>query len=102
MYLNLRHIVAVSLPLLLAGALPAETKFLSQNWNEAQRQEYYTLSQGSRIMPREWFLALENEDDDKSFLRTTVFELGFLPNENTHKNPDKLPVGFAVDVDLSG
>ena len=102
MYLNLRLVFVVSLTCLLAVAVQAETKFLSQNWNEAQRQEYYTLSQGSRIMPYEWFLALENEDDEKSFLRTTVFELGYLPNENTHKNPDKLPVGFAVDVDLSG
>ena len=88
--------------LALPNAAAAQVKFLEQNWDEETRQFFYTTSQGSRIMPYEWFLAMEEPGSERSFLRDLLPELGYLPNENTANNPDRLPVGFVRDDDWSG
>jgi hypothetical protein len=74
-----------------------QVEFLPQNWQADVRQEYYTASQGSRIMPYKWFLALEVSNSQDSFHRVRLPELGYLPNNVTTNNPDKLPVGFVKD-----
>lgn len=79
-----------------------EVEFLDQNWNDATRQLFYTTSQGSRLIPYDWFLALETTEGNQSFLRTEVPKLGYLGNNNTLANPDRLPVGFVADTDSSG
>src|SRR3954470_13109879 len=79
-----------------------EVEFLDQNWNDATRQLFYTTSQGSRLIPYDWFLALETSEGNQSFLRTEVPKLGYLGNNNTLANPDRLPVGFVADTDSSG
>ena len=78
----------------------AQMVFLEQNWTPEVRQAFYTTSQGSRIMPYEWFLALEVSDSEDSFFRVRLPELGYLANDNTTDNPDKLPVGFVLDKNL--
>ncbi len=79
----------------------AQVEYLNQNWDQAVRQSFYTTSQGSRIMPYDWFMALEVSDSENSFLRVRIPELGYLPNDDTSQNPDKLPVGFVKDVSSS-
>jgi hypothetical protein len=74
-----------------------QVEFLEQNWQANVRQECYTTSQGSRIMPYSWFMALEVSDSKESFYRFRLPELGYLPNSQTTNNPDKLPVGFVRD-----
>ncbi len=74
-------------------------EFLSQNWDEETRQKFYTTSQGSRLLPYEWFIALEVKDSTELFSGDHLKELGFLTNASSILNPDGLPVGFVQDVD---
>src|ERR1700682_1762894 len=80
----------------------SQIQFLEQNWNDATRQLFYTTSQGSRLIPYDWALALEVSDETALFIKTRVPQLGYLPNDNTIANPDRLPVGFVVDTDAFG
>ncbi len=48
-------------------------------------------------MPYEWFLALETSVGQESFVTNQLPKLGYLPNDNTVANPDRLPVGFVLD-----
>jgi hypothetical protein len=82
---------------LSAAPVSGQVEFLEQNWPADVRQEFYTTSQGSRIMPYSWFIALEISDSQKSFYRDRLPELGYLPNSLSTNNPDKLPVGFVRD-----
>jgi hypothetical protein len=77
------------------GSQPA---FLPQGWTASERDWFYTVSQGSQMMPYSWFMALERVGDDKPFVgELTGF--GYLPNPKSPRNPDGLPVGFVKDVD---
>ena len=67
-------------------------------WTEAERQRYYHLSQGSQVMPYDWFMALEQGDNEQPFIaddNMTRFRL--IPDSDTNGNPDRLPIGFAKD-----
>ena len=75
-----------------------QASFLSQNWTDNERQAFYTTSQGSRMMPYDWFLALETVDGGGSFLKDTLPTFGYLPNGVSSENPDALPVGFVKDT----
>lgn len=85
----------------LPDALVENKDFLQLNnhvWTEAERQRYYHLSQGSEIMPYDWFVALEQGNNDRPFIaddNMTRFRL--IPDPNTISNPDRLPIGFAKD-----
>lgn len=82
---------------LLTPSVQAQVEFLNQNWSATERQEFYTTSQGSRMMPYRWFLALEVSDSQDSFYKKRLPELGYLPNPQSATNPDSLPVGFVRD-----
>lgn len=77
-------------------------EFLRQNWDEDTRQKFYTTSQGSRLLPYEWFMALEVKDSTEHFSGDHLKDLGYLPNAPSTLNPDGLPVGFVQDVDWAG
>lgn len=102
---NLRSSPIVSafvISLLLSPIASAQTQFLQQNWDDATRQLFYTTSQGSRLIPYDWFMALEVSDGTDLFVRTRLLQLGYLPNPNSLGNPDRLPVGFVADTDFAG
>ena len=40
------------------GTTAAAVTYLEQNWSAAERDAFYTTSQGSHIMPYAWFKAL--------------------------------------------
>lgn len=86
----------------LVSPTAAEVEYFDQNWNENDRQYYYTTTQGSRLLPYDWFMALEVADGRDSFIGKRVYELGYLPNKNASNNPDLLPVGFVADTDTTG
>ena len=87
---------------MLPGIMQGQIQFLKQNWDGPTRQLFYTTSQGSRMIPYDWFLALEVKDGTDPFLRTRLLQLGYIPNENSLANPDRLPVGFVADTDFAG
>lgn len=67
-------------------------------WTDDRRQWYYHTSQGSQIMPYDWFIALEQLDNDKLFIDNDhMSRMRFVPDPNPMHNSDFLPVGFAKD-----
>lgn len=75
---------------------------LDQGWTDEQRAWWYTTSQGSRLLPLDWALALEMPDSDtKYFGKQNMLDLGYLENPPSDANPQGLPVGFAIDHDPS-
>lgn len=85
---------------------PPEVARLDQNWTEAQRKRFHHTPQGTRLIPYEWFKALEQPClsplgcglfTDPAYL----YRFGFIPSEaDPALNPDGLPVGFAIDRDF--
>ena len=41
--------------------------YAAQGWSAADRETFYTTSQGSRLMPYAWFKALKRTDVDEPF-----------------------------------
>lgn len=80
--------------------------FLEQGWGEAERQMFYHTTQGTRVVPYAWFLALERKGllpPQPPFLTDeTVERYGLLPDPNTVNNPDRLPVGLVKEVAADG
>jgi hypothetical protein len=69
--------------------------YAQQGWTAADRKAFYTTSQGSRLIPYEWFKALRQLNSDEPFGAGGLKRYGYLPNEYT---TDNLPVGFVVDT----
>src|ERR1039458_7561467 len=86
-----------------AGNLGSTDKplYLNQAWSSAERNWFYATSQGSQIMPYDWFMALEQSDSELAF-RDSLQRFGYLPTPSKFNNPDGLPVGFVKDADDRG
>lgn len=74
-------------------------RLLDQGWDEGLRGRMYHLTEGSRIIPYEWFMALEVPNgvlEGTSFASPSNLRgYGFLPDAVRDNNPDGLPIGFA-------
>lgn len=81
------------------GAMTPTPIYLEQGWNDADREAYYYLSQGSQLLPYRWFLALEQADSETPFRDDAhMRELGYIVQPpNPRNNPDGLPIGFVKD-----
>jgi hypothetical protein len=74
--------------------------FLDQGWSKKERAIFYQTTQGSRMLPYDWFLKLEQANGrEKLNSSANIRKMGFLVDERSRANPDGLPVGFARDVD---
>ncbi|PSJ37723.1 hypothetical protein C7I55_21955 [Sphingomonas deserti] len=72
--------------------LPPGPDYTDSGWTEAGRTKWYEATQGSRLMPFEWFNALEQADSERPFRDDANLEsFRFLTRK------DALPAGFAVD-----
>src|SRR5262245_55698323 len=57
---------------------------LDQGWTSAEKQWWYITSQGSRLLPLSWLMALEQADSTDKFLSdANVRRLGYLPVSNS-------------------
>ncbi|SFE37751.1 di-heme-cytochrome C peroxidase [Nitrosomonas sp. Nm166] len=73
-------------------------KYLEQGWDIADSLWFYTTTQGSNLMPYDFFMVLERpgestlfrSDENMNFYR-------YLPQKATSSNPDALPVGWVKD-----
>ena len=77
--------------------------WLDQGWTAAERDRLYHLSQGTRLLPRSWLLALEQPQlslvgAERFAAPEYLARYGFIPAPRSAANPDGLPVGFAVDT----
>jgi hypothetical protein len=74
-------------------------KTLDQNWSDEESNWFYDSGQGSRLVPYDWFLALDQPGSEERFLATDhLHALGLIARTATPGNPDSLPVGFVRDA----
>jgi len=76
-------------------------QYAKQGWTVDDRQAFYTTSQGSHMIPYLWFKALRRLDVDEPFGGDQLARYGYLSNDKSKLNPEGLPVGFAIDGDVS-
>ena len=97
MHVSMRVVFAL---IVLCSIISAGCVSTKQGWTEEMRQTYYHAPQGTRLLPYDWFLALEQATNAQPFLADDhIRKFGILPDHNTLKNPDQLPVGFAKTYD---
>ena len=74
--------------------------YLDQRWTPQLREQFYFTPQGSRLIPYEWFMALERPDDTELLSSpATLSRFGWLyqPDSSTTLNPGRLPIGFTLE-----
>jgi hypothetical protein len=65
---------------------------------DEQLDRFYHLSQGSQVMPYEWFINLEQGDSTAKLIDDEFMSrFRFIPSRRSAENPDKLQIGFAKD-----
>jgi hypothetical protein len=75
--------------------------YLQQNWSPDESVQFYFTEQGSRILPYDWFLALEQADSMTRFRdNQNILKYRYLPQNAGTRNPDGLPVGFVASDGL--
>jgi hypothetical protein len=87
-----------------ASALnPNNVIYLSQNWTEEDRDFFYFTDQGSRLIPYDFFLSLEQADTIDLFRSpANMLRFGFVLGAESESNPDGFPVGFTRNGDYMG
>ncbi len=95
--------LAMSIALTGCYETTEKTTYLDQGWDDQNqyREISYNLSQGSNLIPYDWYLALEipylaiplNSKEVAETLRYLSTDIA------TERNPDKLPVGFVKNID---
>jgi hypothetical protein len=94
------RILLVSLLLLTprVATVAQQHHYLDQGWGDADREWFYYTTQGSRLIPYDWFLALELPEENKRFSDPShLSQFGFLYDKESKLNPKNLPIGFAED-----
>ena len=86
-------------------APPEQKVKLDQHWTEEQRHRFHYTAQGTRLLPYEWFMALEQPcfsifGCEPFHEKTYLARFGFLEGDQDQLNPDGLPVGFAKQDDF--
>ena len=72
--------------------------YLDQGWSANDSLWYYNTTQGSALMPYDFFIALEQSDSNEPFRANSVIDkYRYLPQKPTFFNPDGLPVGFVKE-----
>lgn len=72
-------------------------EWLDQGWSDTQRNQFYTTSQGSRLLPFVWFVNLERKDSTALFIDDGLARYGYLAQPKSRGNENGLPVGFVTD-----
>lgn len=73
--------------------------YLDQGWSESDSLWYYNTTQGSALVPYDFFIVLE-EEASENLLRSNenMDKYRYLPQKPTFFNPDGLAVGFVKDT----
>lgn len=72
--------------------------YLDQGWSPSDSLWFYTVTQGSNLLPYSFFLVLEQVDSSELFRGDeNIDRYGYLPQRPTISNPDGLPVGMVRD-----
>jgi hypothetical protein len=77
----------------------SSVRYLWQGWSPADSLWFYTTTQGSDLLPYDFFMELEQPGTNKLFRsEDNLYSYGYLPQSATRHNPDALPVGFVKDT----
>ena len=72
--------------------------YLDQGWAPSDSLWFYTTTQGSDLLPYDFFIALEQEKSQEPFRSPeNINRYRYLAQKATPSNPDALPVGFVAD-----
>ena len=73
-------------------------RYLDQGWTNSDSVWFYTTTQGSDLVPYDFFLSLEDPQGGKPFRSPdNILRWRYLPQVASTRNPDGLPVGFVRD-----
>lgn len=73
--------------------------YLDQGWDEADSLWYYNTTQGSALLPYDFFLELEVADSTVKIRDPEIVDkYRYLPQRESFFNPDALPVGFVKET----
>jgi hypothetical protein len=73
--------------------------YLDQGWSETDSLWFYNTTQGSALLPYDFFIALEDERSAQAFrANANIDKYRYLPQKSTFFNPDGLPVGFVKET----
>ncbi len=76
-----------------------QVTYLDQNWDESDSLWFYTTTQGSNLIPYDFFLVLEQSNSETLFRdNENINRYRYLAQKPTFSNPDGLPVGMAHDT----
>lgn len=76
-----------------------EVVYTEQNWSPSDSVWFYTVSQGSNLLPYDIFLALEQAHNQQLFRDNQhLNQYRYLTQQASWENPDGLPVGWAKDT----
>lgn len=76
----------------------SRTVYLDQGWSAADSLWFYTATQGSNLLPYDFFLVLEQPGSSALFRSDeNIDRYGYLPQRQTASNPDGLPAGMVRD-----
>ncbi len=75
-----------------------KVKYLDQGWDVADSLWFYYTTQGSNLLPYDFFLALEKAGESQLFRSDENMNFyRYLPQKASSSNPDALPVGWVKD-----
>lgn len=88
--------LAVTLFILSNCGFGAQATSSRQGWTDQDRESWYWATQGSRLIPEDWFNALEQAENREKFADLdNLMSFGFLaPPEGSGRNR---PIGFVKD-----
>lgn len=83
----------------LFGDSFSQTTYLDQGWSAQDSLWFYNATQGSNLLPYDFFLELEQADQSSLFRDSdNMNAYRYLAQTATFSNPDGLPVGMAKDT----
>lgn len=72
--------------------------YLDQGWSKSDSLWFYNTSQGSDLIPYDFYMALEQVESTQLFSANEhILKYRFLIQKKTFSNPDALPIGFVKD-----
>lgn len=76
----------------------SKVTYLDQGWDKSDSLWFYNTTQGSDLIPYDFFLVLEKADSTELFRSNeNMNRFRYLPQKKTSSNPDALPVGMVAD-----
>lgn len=83
-----------------------DTVYLEQGWDDTQRKAYYETPQGSNLVPKDFYFALEQANKRKLFSSPkNIRKFKYLFDDNGSGGDGdvkSLPIGFAVEPQAAG